>query len=208
MWPKSPSSPSLMSAAALAMPRNARPSSTRGVGHSSRWRARASTSSGRLMWPCRAMSARRASPSVPLTYTSSPGRAPLRSKACRAGTSPKTVMQMFSGPRVVSPPTSSHPCASASASRPCEKAASQSSVASGRDSASVKATGRAPQAARSLRFTASALWPSVRGSTSGKKWRPATSMSVEIAICMPLPLCSSAQSSPTPSTAFGVGRVK
>jgi hypothetical protein len=38
----------------------------------------------------------------------------------------------------------------------------------------------APQAARSLRLTASALWPSVSGIGVGKKWRPSTSMSVEI----------------------------
>ena len=39
----------------------------------------------------------------------------------------------------------------------------------GSASARVKASGRAPQAARSLRFTASALWPSRCGSTVGKE---------------------------------------
>ena len=72
--------------------------------------------------PRNASSARRASPSVPLTHRSSPGRAPERSSAAAGGTSPKTVMQIVSGPRVVSPPISSQPCASASANRPAREA--------------------------------------------------------------------------------------
>ena len=72
-------------------------------------------------WPRKTSSARRASPSVPLTHRSSPARAPERSSAAPAGTSPNTVMQMVSGPRVVSPPTSSQPCASASANSPRAK---------------------------------------------------------------------------------------
>jgi hypothetical protein len=57
-------------------------------------------------------------PGGPLTQMSSPARAPPRSSAWPAGTSPKTVTQMLSGPAVVSPPTSSQPCWSARASRP------------------------------------------------------------------------------------------
>jgi hypothetical protein len=89
-----------------------------------------------------------------------------------------------------------------------EKPASQASSMRGSESASVKARGLAPQAARSLRLTASALWPSVAGSTSAKKCRPSTSMSLEIASCVAGAGCSSAQSSPTPSTARAAGRVK
>src|SRR5512140_1052682 len=63
-------------------------------------------------------------------------------------------------------------------------------------------------AARSERFTASALWPSASGSTSGKKCVPDTIVSVETARSMPLVTSTSAQSSPTPSTAFAAGRVK
>ena len=41
------------------------------------------------------------------TKPGTPGRAPERSSALPAGTSPKIVMQIASAPRVVSPPTSS-----------------------------------------------------------------------------------------------------
>src|SRR5690242_17444708 len=63
-------------------------------------------------------------------------------------------------------------------------------------------------AAMSERFTASALWPSVSGSTSGKKCVPETMVSTETARSIPLVTSTSAQSSPTPSTAFAAGRVK
>jgi hypothetical protein len=116
--------------------------------------------------PRKTSSASRASPTVPLTYRSSPAWAPERNSACErpctTGTSPNTVMQMFSGPWVVSPPISSQPCASASASRPCETAPARPQSACGRARARVKARGLAPQAARSLRLTASALCPSLR----------------------------------------------
>ena len=91
---------------------------------------------------------------------------------------------------------------------PCAKPARNSSSARGSASASVKASGSAPQAARSLRLTASALWPSRAGGTVERKWRPSTSMSHDTASCMPAPDCSSAQSSPTPSAARRTGRVK
>ena len=138
---------------------------------------------------------------------SSPARA-LRSRAWPGGTSPKTVMQMFKGPWVVSPPTSSQPWASARASRPAANASVQAASARGRDRARVKASGRAPQAARSDRFTARDLWPSRRGSTSAKKCRPSTSMSLETASCMPGAGASRAQSSPTPRAARRTGRWK
>src|SRR5512140_2306473 len=130
---------------------------------------------------------------------SSPTCAPDRNSAWPGGTSPKTVMQMLSGPRVVSPPTSSQPYSSASANKPRENGSSQASSANGMAKASMNASGLAPQAARSLRFTASALWPSLNGSTMGRKWRPSTSMSQDTASCMPAPGDSSAQSSPMPS---------
>ena len=75
-------------------------------------------------------------------------------------------------------------------------------------SASVKASGFAQQAARSLRLTASALWPSRAGSTVERKCRPSTSMSEETASCMPGAGASSAQSSPTPSGERVAGRWK
>src|SRR5437868_15510261 len=63
-------------------------------------------------------------------------------------------------------------------------------------------------AAMSERFTASALWPRFSGFTAGKKCVPDTIVSVETARSMPLVTCTSAQSSPTPSTALAAGRVK
>ena len=72
----------------------------------------------------------------------------------------------------------------------------------------LEASGSAPQAAMSLRFTASALWPSRSGSTVDKKCRPSTSMSQLMQICMPDATSSSAASSPTPSAARRGVRVK
>ena len=139
---------------------------------------------------------------------SSPACAPDRRSAWPTGRSPNTVMQMVSGPCVVSPPTSSQPASSASANRPSEKPCRKGSSTRGSASASVKASGLAPQAARSLRLTASALWPSLCGATVGRKWRPSTSMSLDTAHCMPGAGASSAQSSPMPSSARFTGRVK
>ena len=207
-WPRSPTSPSLTSTAALAMPRSACPRATRGCGSSMRSRAAANASAGSERLPRKTSSAARASPKLPLAHRSSPARAPERSKAWPCGTSPNTAIEMTSGPRVVSPPTSSHSCASASSSKPREKAESQASSTPGMDKDKVKASGCAPQAARSLRFTASDLWPRRAGSTVDRKWRPSTSMSVETASCMPARGASSAQSSPLPSGLRCAGRRK
>ncbi len=207
-WPRSPDRPSLRSMAALAMPRSARPSPTRGCGRSMARRTSSKASPRRWAWPRKASSARRASPSRPLTHSSSPGLPPPRRSACPGGTSPITVMQMLSGPAVVSPPTSSMPWASASAYRPSANPARKDSSTRGSDSASVKATGLAPQAARSDRFTASDLWPSASGGTVLRKWRPSTRASVDTAHCRPGVGCSRAQSSPPPRTACRTGRAK
>ena len=173
-----------MSIALVATPRSAMPSAMRGVGSS--MRARTASKSpverdGRETPP--APAAHR--PSVPLTHSSSPTRAPERNSACPTGTSPNTAMQMLSGPAVVSPPTTSMPCSSASANRPRAKPSRKTSSTRGIASASVNASGAAPQAARSDRFTASALWPSRSGATVERKCRPSTSMSVETASCLP-----------------------
>ncbi len=184
------------------------PSAMRGVGVSMRGRTWLKSGSGSSHSPRKSPSARRASPSVPEIQMSSPGRAASRRSALCMGTSPNTVRLSVSGPRVVSPPISSQPCASASSSMPAASSDSQAACASGSASASVKARGSAPMAARSDRLTASALWPSERGATSGKKCRPLTSMSVLMARWWPGRPSISAQSSPTPSTALRAGRVK
>jgi len=83
-----------------------------------------------------------------------------------------------------------------------EKGAAVSTAGSAR--ASVAQRGVAPIAARSERLTASALWPSARGSAPGRKCRPSTSMSLVTARSRPASGRSSAQSSPTPISArFG-----
>ena len=93
--------------AAVATPRRASPSPTCGCGRSSRSTA-ARASAGTGVPPWRTASPNAASPSVPDTQRSSPGRAPLRSSACPRGTLPITVTVMTTpcGDRVVSPPAS------------------------------------------------------------------------------------------------------
>ena len=60
---------------------------------------------------------------------SSPTRAPARVIASPAGISPRIVTQRLSGPRVVSPPTSSTACSSANARKPRANAASHCRIA-------------------------------------------------------------------------------
>ena len=155
------------------------------------------------------VSASAAEPSSPDTQMSSSARALARYIATPEGTSPSAVTAMVTcGLRVVSPPIRSRPWRSASAKNPAEKAASQFSSGAGRPSASVAQRGAAPIAARSERFTASALWPSARGSAPARKWRPSISMSVVTASSRPASGRSSAQSSPIPSSVFFGGRSK
>ena len=76
--------------------------------------------------------------------------------------------------------------------REAHEAARRTRRASGRRRAAAQAPsvtqrGAAPIAAMSERLTASALCPSLPGSASGKKWRPATSISADTARSMPRP---------------------
>ncbi len=178
------------------------PSATRGVGRSSRSSSAGATPrrspSRRRRSSC---NARRAAPSRPDTHTSSPASAASRRSALPSATSPKTVTHSVNGPRVVSPPISSQPNASAHANRPRLNAASHGSSIAGSATASVNASGVAPIAARSDRLTASVFQPIDSGSASAKKCRSATSRSVEIARVRPGRGASSAQSSPMPSAA-------
>ena len=72
---------------------------------------------------------------------SSPALAPPRSKAIAFGTSPKTVMQMFKGPRVVSPPMRSQWWASANAHMPFENSDNHCGTTWGKANDSKKALG-------------------------------------------------------------------
>src|SRR5258706_1367309 len=199
MCPRSCAKPSETSIAALAIPRKCRPRATRGSGVCRRLAAAA--------LPGRA-NAYAAPPKQPDTQIPSAGRAPSRRRAFFFGTSPRIVTQMLSGPRVVSPPTSSTPKRRARVKNPFAKPASHRSSAVGSASASVAQRGVAPIAAMSERFTASALWPSLRASAPARKCRPSMSRSVETASSMPAAGRSSAASSPTPSTALRAGRAK
>jgi hypothetical protein len=75
--------------------------------------------------------------------------------------------------------------AAAQAKKPSANLAIHCSSTVGNAPASVAQRGLAPIAARSERLTASAFQPRLSGSVSGKKWVPATSMSVVTASCMP-----------------------
>src|SRR5262245_34878143 len=122
-----------------------------------------------------------ASPIVPLTKTRSPGLAPARRTIVPSGTLPNMAIETITGPgvRSVSPPNSGQPNRTASPRSPCANPSSQSppvSFGSARDNR--KPSGRAPLAARSDRFTRSALLATVCAASSGKKWTPPTMASV------------------------------
>jgi hypothetical protein len=102
----------------------------------------------------------------------------------------------------------STPYSAAQAKKPALKAAIHGSSTAGRLPASSAQRGVAPIAARSERLTASAFQPRLRGSVSGRKCVPATSMSVVIASSLPGDGCTRAQSSPGPRIADGVARAK
>src|SRR6267154_2452067 len=208
MWPRSASRPSETSIALRAMPRSRSPRSTRGSGVWRRARQASSAAPSSFTRPFRWASASAASPVAPESQISSPASAASRRSASPAGTSPITVTEIVRGPLVVSPPISSTSKRAASPKNPCANAAIHFSSASGSAIASVAQRGPAPIAARSERLTASALCPSFPGSASGKKWVPAISMSVDTASSIPGSGRTSAQSSPTPSTALGAARVK
>ena len=55
----------------------------------------------------------------------------------------------------------------------------------GKAKAKVNAKGLAPQAAKSLKLTASALWPKPAAGVMDKKCRPSTNMSEDTASCIP-----------------------
>src|SRR5262245_40733094 len=190
------------------MPRKARPSLTRGSGACRRRRQALRAAPLNLTRPSRCARPRAASPVAPESQISSPARAASRRSASPAGTSPITVIDIASGPRVVSPPTSSVPNRRASLEKPLANAAIHVPSALCSAIASSAQRGSAPMAARSDKLTASALWPRDSGSASGKKCRPASSMSVDTARVRPARALRSAQSSPTPSSAVRAGRVK
>jgi hypothetical protein len=149
-----------------------------------------------------------ARPGVPEIHIWSPTRAPERSSAWPAGTSPKMVTQKLRGPRVVSPPITSTPKASAQAKKPRVNFSIQLSVAAGSAAASSAQRGCAPIAAMSETLTASVFQPRSSGFVSGRKCVPETSMSVEITSSQPGDGRTMAPSSPTPSTVCVVGRLK
>src|SRR5690606_35763157 len=145
-------------------------------------------------------SAPAASPSVPLTQTSSPGLAPSRRRACPGATSPCAATDTASGPRVVSPPTRATRCSAASATKPSRKPSTHAGSPSGSDSDKVHHAGSAPMAARSDRFTARAFQPMSEAAVPEGKCTPSLRVSIVTTSCRPGGGCSRAASSPIPST--------
>ena len=118
---------------------------------------------------------------VPLTNTRSPGLAPARRTMVPSGTLPNMAIEIVTGPgvRSVSPPNSGQANSTASPRRPLAKSASQASpISFGSASDSRKPSGFAPLAARSDRFTRSALLATVCAASSGKKCTPPMMASV------------------------------
>src|SRR5262245_3271073 len=118
---------------------------------------------------------------VPLIYTRSPGLAPARRTIAPWGTLPIMAIEIVTGPgvRSVSPPNSGQPNSAASARSPSANRSSHSSAVSvGSARESRKPRGRAPFAARSDRFTRSALRATSCAESSGKKCTPPTMASV------------------------------
>src|SRR5450830_1509240 len=112
---------------------------------------------------------------VPLTNTRSPGLAPARRTMVPSGTLPNMAIAIVTGPgvRSVSPPNSGQANSTASPRSPCAKSASHpSSMSFGSASDSRKPSGRAPLAARSDKFTRSALLATVCAASSAKKCTP------------------------------------
>ena len=145
--------------AAPAMPRNATPSATLGVGRRSRATsvpALAAGLAGRR--PSAISSPHPASPSVPETKIRSPARAPARVSASPAGQCPCTWTVTERVPGTVSMAATETPSEAASDSSPARNAAGQAgSRRSGTDTTATASVAVAPIAARSLRLTASAL---------------------------------------------------
>src|SRR5436305_1236358 len=108
---------------------------------------------------------RAASPIVPVTMTRSPGFAPLRRTILPAGTRPNAAIEIVSGPGVetVSPPSSGQPNGPASEPSPRANSVSHASSTARSAIVSTKPAGVAPFAARSERFTRSALRATVSG---------------------------------------------
>ena len=129
---------------------------------------------------------------------SSPTFAPDLRMAFPDGMLPNAVMEIVSGPAVVSPPMRGQEYWFAIAKRPLAKAPSQTSSTLGRAIAKVNPRGFAPMAARSERLTARALWPNSSGLAPSKKCLPSISISLVIAISSPATGMRRAQSSPIP----------
>ena len=167
--------------------------------------AAAARGSGRPAFPCAAASSASAaaaapplstsrpsaaSPIVPVTTTRSPGFAPLRWTILPGGTRPNAVTEIISGPGVdtVSPPSSGQPNRSASSPSARANGASQPSSALRSASVSTKPAGTAPLAARSDRFTRSALRAMRVGRIVGRKCTPSTMASVVTTMSSPVRL--------------------
>lgn len=133
----------------------AAPSATLGMGT-----YRDSLASGRSTPSSRETNPAAGEPSGPVTATTSPGDAPLLSIGFLPSIEPRAVPATIPGPTLVSPPTIPVPQNSQHWSIPLMMSyAAWTSRSSGSARAARNPVGRAPMAARSLKFTAAAYQP-------------------------------------------------
>ncbi len=114
---------------------------------------------------------------LPLTNTRSPGLAPARRTMVPSGTLPNIAIEIVIGPgvRSVSPPNKGQPNSTASPRKPSANPANHSLPASfGSASDNKNPSGLAPLAARSDKFTRSALPATDCAASSAKKCTPPT----------------------------------
>ena len=205
-WPRSASSPSLMSMAALARPRKAMPAAMRGVGRSRRWRSLADISALRAPLAERAgrIAERAGDPDIVIDSRRHRDAAPSRWHQAMHGD------VIDSGPRVVSPPTSATPMLVGQLEEAIEEGIEPVRVGTPAGSApACTHAGSAPIAARSLRFTASAFQPMSCGRGIGREMHADDQrVGGRPPAAWPAGTCSSAASSPMPSTTSARGAAR
>ncbi len=209
MWPRSASKPSETSMAAVAIPRSASPSATRGCGRCKAARQSDNTGSAKTMRPCRCARPSAARPGVPDTQISSPGCAPERSnaRACRYFAEDRHA-EIARPLRRVAADDIDAECVGTG--EETARKLFDPAFCSGRQSdgqqrpAGLRTHRGQVRDIHRQRFPAEIL--------GDRYWRrkcvPATSMSVEMTSSQPAPGRTMAPSSPTPSTVCRVGRLK
>ncbi len=186
MCSMSATKPSDTSAALRATPTKSRPSSILASGNRYRLASVLPRSAGKFgSSPKMYLRPKAASPIVPETYSKSPARAVDRRNSSPSLIAPNAVTVMLRGPgeATVSPPTRCIPAARWSRASRLQKHSNHDLAwsrfqARGSTSDNVYTLGMAPIAARSDRFTASALAATASGGSDDRKWISDTMVSV------------------------------